>query len=127
MNGVTRHRARHRLGLVAVCLLTILAAVTAPVTRAGADASTGLTEAASPMVLYGDPSTVDLTASNPTATPEYNASFTDVLPVGVSYVPGSSSSEGTALADPTVYADTPDPVRPPWCGRTSTTSSRPRH
>jgi uncharacterized repeat protein (TIGR01451 family)/fimbrial isopeptide formation D2 family protein len=109
MNGMSLRRHGRRSGLLALCLLTILATVAVPVTEAGADADTGLTEAASPTVLYGDPSTVVLTASNPSGAPEYNASFSDVLPVGVSYVPGSSSSEGTPLADPTIYADAPGP------------------
>src|ERR671914_2724185 len=43
-------------------------------------------------VLFGDDSTVTLRAANPAGQPYgYNLSFRDVLPEGVSYVPGSVS------------------------------------
>ena len=55
-------------------------------------------------VLAGQPVSFTLTASNPSsnpgAVPEYNASFTDTLPLGVTYHPGSTTPAD--LGDPTV-------------------------
>jgi uncharacterized repeat protein (TIGR01451 family)/fimbrial isopeptide formation D2 family protein/LPXTG-motif cell wall-anchored protein len=42
-------------------------------------------------------------ASNPAAVPEYNVSFRDVLPIGLSYQAGSTSPSD--LGDPTVITD----------------------
>src|SRR5918999_940108 len=45
-------------------------------------------------VLYGDPSTVTLRVANPSGQPYgYNLSLRDVLPAGISYVPGSAEVE----------------------------------
>src|ERR671914_546332 len=53
-------------------------------------------------VLFGDDSHVTLRAANPAGQPYgYNLSFRDVLPAGVSYVPGS------APVDPRVIQDAP--------------------
>jgi uncharacterized repeat protein (TIGR01451 family)/fimbrial isopeptide formation D2 family protein len=55
-------------------------------------------------VLYGDTANVKLTATNPAGQPPgYNLSFRAVLPVGVSYVPGSGPAGVTA----TVIANQP--------------------
>jgi large repetitive protein len=55
-------------------------------------------------VLIGQPVTYTLTASNPTSNPgvapEYNLSFRDVLPVGVTYQAGSTSSAD--LGEPSI-------------------------
>ena len=60
-------------------------------------------------VLAGEPASFTLTAanpsSNPAAVPEYNVSFRDVLPVGVSYVGGSTTPADAG--EPTVIADQP--------------------
>ena len=51
-------------------------------------------------VLFGDDSQVTLHAANPAGQPYgYNLSFRDVLPAGVSYVPGSSSVEPQVIAN----------------------------
>jgi uncharacterized repeat protein (TIGR01451 family)/fimbrial isopeptide formation D2 family protein len=80
--------------------LTTAALVVGPLSWVTATASTAagsnlsLAETAPATVLYGQPASVTLTASNPNApggTAEYNVSFTDTLPAGVTYVPGSIS------------------------------------
>ncbi len=56
--------------------------------------------------LVDSPIRYTLTASNPTATgavPQYNVSFRDVLPVGVTYVSGSTSPADAG--DPTIFTD----------------------
>lgn len=56
--------------------------------------------------LYATPIPVTLRASQPAAPPAesgFNLSYRDVLPAGVSYVPGSSSPE------PTIIDDQPSP------------------
>jgi uncharacterized repeat protein (TIGR01451 family)/fimbrial isopeptide formation D2 family protein len=102
---------RRRLLLVVILLLL---AVGVAVSAQAATANLTLSEAAPASVLYGTPSSVTLTADNPStapATPMYNVSYRDVLPVGVSYVPGSSTftnaGSTTALADPTVVDNQP--------------------
>ncbi len=56
-------------------------------------------------VLQGETATVELRAANPVGQPiGYNVSYRAVLPAGVSYAPGSSSS---GLGEPTVVADSP--------------------
>ncbi|MFN8141001.1 MAG: isopeptide-forming domain-containing fimbrial protein [Solirubrobacterales bacterium] len=56
-------------------------------------------------VLLGGNSNVTLTASNPNGQPTgYNLSFRDVLPPGISYVPGSSPS---STGEPQVIANAP--------------------
>jgi uncharacterized repeat protein (TIGR01451 family) len=74
-----------------------------------------LTETTGGTVLYGNPSTVTLSANNPSpalgGTPVYNTSFQDILPLGVSYVTGSSSFTGSGQAsnpgDPTILVNQP--------------------
>ena len=99
-----------RPALAALCGLVVLATLVVPTAEAGADASTSLTETATPTVLYGTPSTVGLTAANTTGTAQFNATFTDVLPVGVAYVPGLELVGWTALRRP-------DRLRRPACER----------
>jgi uncharacterized repeat protein (TIGR01451 family) len=102
---------RRRLLLV---LLLLVLTVAVAVTAQAATANLTLSETAPATVLYGTPSSVTLTANNPStapATPMYNVSYRDVLPVGVSYVPGSSTftnaGSTSALADPTVVENQP--------------------
>ena len=90
--------------------LTALSCVAVGITTAQSAAAAGtpniaLTATASSSVLYGNPVTVTLTATNSTTTPGYNVAFSDVLPVGVSYVPGSTLP--TSADEPTVLTDQP--------------------
>src|SRR5918992_2620525 len=77
-----------RLAALLVALGILLAA--APAALAQPDIT--LDKQAPAAVLYGDDSTVTLRAANPADQPYgYNLSFRDVMPEGVSYVPGSAS------------------------------------
>ncbi len=66
-----------------------------------------LTKSAPADVLVGGEATYRLTANNsstnPTAVIEYNLSFRDVLPVGVTYVVGSTSP--ASLGEPSVFTN----------------------
>jgi len=93
--------------------IAALSAVTISTATAAAP-QLGLGESAPATVLYGTPATVTLTAANTTsspATPIYNASFVDILPLGVSYVAGTSSLSNSGVAssvgDPTILAGEP--------------------
>ncbi len=94
---------------VAGALSALLLALSFPLisTAGSAAAASGVTLAASasPTVLFGTPSSITLTATNGGATPVYNLSLRDVLPVGVSYVSGSSAP--AILGEPTVIANQP--------------------
>lgn len=78
----------------------------APAVSAPAPA-VALQKSAPTSVLAGAPIRFSLEASNPSsnpgAAPEYNASFRDVLPVGVTYRAGSTTPADAG--DPTVYTD----------------------
>ncbi|MFC6009052.1 hypothetical protein [Angustibacter luteus] len=80
-----------------VAVASLVAAVTfvAPPIAAVAAPGVSLGKTASGQVRAGEPITYTLTATNPTSNPdatvEYNLSYTDVLPAGVTYVPGSTS------------------------------------
>jgi large repetitive protein len=64
-------------------------------------------KAAPAQVLAGEPISYTLTAENDGATPFYNLTFRDVLPVGVSYIPGSTAP--SAAGEPRVVEnDVPD-------------------
>lgn len=96
-------KSRMQIGLVLAMLVALtcslsVALVAAPAARA-APAIT-LTKDAPATVLHGAEATISLRAENPVGQPYgYNLSFKDVLPVGVSYVPGSSEVEPTILAN----------------------------
>ncbi len=98
-----------------LCLVAVVLAVGGLVTitagPAAADSSVSLTATTAARVLYGAPSSVSLSATNTSGTVLYNASFAAVLPLGVSYVTGSTtttSAGGTAAAgDPTIYPGVP--------------------
>ncbi len=77
------------IALVAVALSTLVVAVATPQPVAAAP-DVVLSKSTPGAVLYGEDIPVVLTLSNPTALDGFNASFTDVLPFGVSYVAGSS-------------------------------------
>jgi fimbrial isopeptide formation D2 family protein/uncharacterized repeat protein (TIGR01451 family) len=97
-----------------LALLILMAALAVNASAQAATANLVLSEAAPSTVLYGTPASVTLTANNPStspATPMYNLSFEDVLPVGATYVAGSSTLDNagstTALSDPIVLANQP--------------------
>ncbi|MEN3279136.1 MAG: hypothetical protein V7607_276 [Solirubrobacteraceae bacterium] len=94
--------ATRRRPLTAVLLALLALAVFAA--SAQAAPSITLTSGGDAEVLYGDTATVKLTATNPVGQPPgYNLSFRAVLPVGVTYVPGS----GPAGVPATVIANQP--------------------
>lgn len=98
--GSTRTRA------ALLCALGCAAALLLP-SAAGAAGTPdiGLDKQASATVLYGATSQVSLSASNPAGQPTgYNLSFRDVLPPGISYVPGSAPA---IAGEPQVIADAP--------------------
>jgi hypothetical protein len=96
-----RAASRRRALTAAWLVLLALAVLAAP---AQAAPNVGLTPGGDAEVLYGDNATVKLTATNPAGQPPgYNLSFRAVLPVGVSYVPGS----GPAGVPATVIASQP--------------------
>ncbi len=74
--------------LIALSTLVITVAAPQPVSAAP---DVVLSKTTSGEVLYGEDIPVTLSLSNPTALDGFNASFTDVLPFGVSYVAGSST------------------------------------
>ncbi len=92
--------------LVTVASLMLLGSVAIQPRPAAAAGAPGITLAktAPVSVLAGKPITFTLTASNPAANtsaqPEYNTTFRDVLPLGVSYQAGSTVPAD--LGDPTI-------------------------
>lgn len=94
--------------LAAACSLTALAISVLPATpAAAASPAVTITEQASGSVLAGKPVSFTFTAANPAANagaqPEYNASFRDVLPLGLTYQ--AHSTKPADLGDPTVITD----------------------
>jgi uncharacterized repeat protein (TIGR01451 family)/fimbrial isopeptide formation D2 family protein len=90
-------RAVRRLGVGSV-FAVLLALVAAP--SAFAAPAITLVKDAPDGVLYGETSPVTLRAANPIGQPYgYNLSFRDVLPPGVSYVPGSAPVAPQVIAD----------------------------
>jgi uncharacterized repeat protein (TIGR01451 family)/fimbrial isopeptide formation D2 family protein/LPXTG-motif cell wall-anchored protein len=89
--------------------LVMLGAVVLPLSPANAAGSPGiaLAKTAPASVLAGKPISFTLTASNPSANvsaaPEYNASFRDVLPLGLTYTPGSTTPAD--VGDPTIITN----------------------
>ncbi len=79
-----------------------------PAVPAAADGTPdiSLSKSAPGSVLVGEPVTYTLTVSNPAgAVPAFNLSLRDVLPVGMTYVPGSTTPAD--VGDPTLIADQP--------------------
>ncbi|MGI8666864.1 MAG: hypothetical protein ACR2N4_12660, partial [Jatrophihabitans sp.] len=89
--------------------LALLGTVVLPGSPAVAAGAPGITVAkqAPGAVLAGKPITFTLTAANPSANtsavPEYNTSFRDVLPIGVTYQAGTTSPAD--IGDPSVITD----------------------
>jgi large repetitive protein len=101
------HRRVTRLSAPLAIALVLLGAVALPpqaAQAAGPAITVGKQAPAS--ALAGAPISFTLTASNPAgagAQPEYNVSFRDVLPAGLSYTAGSTSPADAG--DPTVYTN----------------------
>ncbi|HWI22285.1 MAG TPA: isopeptide-forming domain-containing fimbrial protein [Baekduia sp.] len=99
----TRSRARIQAIFAAVGLSLTIVALSGPATAEAAPDIT-LDKQAPAAVLFGDDSVVHLRATNPGGQPYgYNLSFRDVLPAGISYVPGS------APIAPQIIANQPTP------------------
>jgi uncharacterized repeat protein (TIGR01451 family)/fimbrial isopeptide formation D2 family protein len=78
-----------RRGTLMLLAVAVVAGFAAPSALAAPNIT--LDKQAPDRVLFGEDSPVTLTAANPTGQPYgYNLSFRDVLPAGVSYVPGSA-------------------------------------
>jgi large repetitive protein len=112
--------------IVAVPAVSSAAAVPTQAARTQAALVAAVPEAADPpapidvtksgpsSTLVGEPVRYTLTASNPTAgaggAPQFNVSFSDVLPPGVTYVAGSTRpadiGDPTVVTDPTTGAQT---------------------
>ena len=99
-------RATRRVSVLAVVVSLLSVGVIAFDRPAASAASPGIvvTKQGPTSVLIGEPVTYTLTASNPTSNPgvvpEYNLSFRDVLPVGVTYQAGSTAPAD--LGEPSV-------------------------
>lgn len=87
----------------------VAAAVIAPTLPAEAATNSTavvLTKSAPTSILAGGDLGYSLNASNEAGTvPEYNVALRDVLPAGVTYVPGSTTP--SSAGEPTVFADKP--------------------
>jgi fimbrial isopeptide formation D2 family protein/uncharacterized repeat protein (TIGR01451 family) len=84
-----------------IAVAPIIVTGSTPLVNASGSPSLSLGEQAPATVLYGGHAAVSLTASDPGGQPwGYNLSFEDVLPAGVSYVPGSTSP--ASVGDPLV-------------------------
>ncbi len=93
--------------LIRVALVAALALLLAPAVAQGAGTPNIALAKSAPDVLYGEDGTVTLTASNPSGQPPgYNLSFNDVLPPGISYVPGSAPA---AVGEPRIVNNAPTP------------------
>ena len=93
---------------LAVVLAAAFALVGLPVLPAQAAGipDIALSKSAPTSVLLGAPATYQLTVTNPTGPgAAFNVSFRDVLPVGVTYVAGSTTPAD--VGDPTIIADQP--------------------
>ena len=91
----------HLIRIVIVCVLTLVGAI-APATpigpaHAAGTPNIGLSASSPGGVLYGAEIPITLTASNSAGSDGFNLSFQDVLPVGVSYVSGSSDPAPTII------------------------------
>jgi len=90
-------------GTVFAVVAVALPLATAP-PAAAAGPGIHLAKSGDSQVLAGESASFTLTvsnpASNPGAAPEYNTSFRDVLPIGVTYQPGSTSPAD--VGDPTI-------------------------
>ena len=98
---------RRRLYVFLVPLLCALGALfNAGSAWASNDPAIGLSVNQPASALYGTTVPVTLNASNPAGQDYgYNLTFRDLLPAGVTYVPGSSSDAAASVADPTVITN----------------------
>ncbi|GIG22363.1 hypothetical protein Cch01nite_30870 [Cellulomonas chitinilytica] len=87
--------------------LVLVGIVLGPVQAAMAVPGIELSKSAPGQALAGEPITFTLTLTNPDtnpdAVPEFNASFRDTLPPGLTYVPGSTTPSGAG--DPVIVTD----------------------
>jgi uncharacterized repeat protein (TIGR01451 family)/fimbrial isopeptide formation D2 family protein len=84
----------------------IVSSSSSPAVDAAGTPDIALSESAPSTILYGAGASVSLTASNPDGGSwGYNLSYEDVLPAGVSYVPGSTSP--ASVGDPQILANEP--------------------
>ncbi|MEO9322212.1 hypothetical protein ABFT23_01895 [Nocardioides sp. C4-1] len=93
---------RWSLGLSTLLVATLVALV--PIERAAAAESLRVTKSATPNVLVGGLLDVSVVAANNGDQPEYNLTFRDQLPAGVTYVGGSTRPE--AAGEPRVVTGT---------------------
>jgi uncharacterized repeat protein (TIGR01451 family) len=81
-------------------MIGILVGLCAPALALGAGSPPiTLSNTAPSSVVFGGTADVTLTAANPSGPYGYNLSFSDVLPPGVSYVPGSATPAPTIVAN----------------------------
>src|SRR5665647_1996353 len=99
-------------GTVFAVFAVALPLATAP-PAAAAGPGIHLAKSGDSQVLAGESASFTLTvsnpASNPGAAPEYNTSFRDVLPIGVTYQPGSTSP--VDVGDPLSLIHISEPTR----------------
>ncbi len=102
--AATRRVLARPVALAAAAVLSVSIVVVAPPLPAFAAAGITLGKSGPATVLAGSPAAFTLTAanpsSNPTAVPEYNLGLRDVLPVGTTYVGGSTTP--TSAGEPTI-------------------------
>jgi uncharacterized repeat protein (TIGR01451 family)/fimbrial isopeptide formation D2 family protein len=102
--GRTAPSLRRTAALLVAALVAGVLAVAGPLPAAQAVASITLSKSGPTSVLAGSTAAFTLTAgnpaSNPDAVPEYNLSFRDVLPLGLTYVAGSTTP--ASAGEPTV-------------------------
>ncbi|WP_426243307.1 hypothetical protein [Nocardioides sp. LHG3406-4] len=77
-------------GTLATLVVASTLAVLAPASPAFAAESLTVTKSASDSILIGTPVSIELTATNDGDAPEFNLTFRDELPPGVTYQPGST-------------------------------------
>ena len=100
MNTATLHTMRKTLAAaLAVGLGTTLAYVAVPTSPAYAAGGVVLDKTAPSSVLLGADITYTLRVTNPSGVPQFNIGFSDVLPAGMKYKPGSVTPN---LGAPTV-------------------------
>ncbi|MGD1053236.1 MAG: hypothetical protein ABR950_05340, partial [Candidatus Dormibacteria bacterium] len=106
---VTRRPARRALLSIVSLVMAVapvVSAVSSPAVQASGTPDISLSESAPATILYGTDASVSLTASNPGSGEwGYNLSYEDVLPAGVSYVPGSTTP--SSVGDPQILANEP--------------------
>lgn len=113
LSGLLESRiARVTAFVLAVMIMTSTLVSMVGVGAAQADSVVTLTATAAKSVLAGASSTVTLTATNNNVTNLYNAAFSFTLPVGASYLPGSTTP--STVGDPQVITviDNSNPANP---------------